>query len=657
MPLPDLTPLTLAQCPLLEKYGGGEASSLVERFNTALGEVRKLEGDRQIAPLLHSARFAEVYAPLEKARQRLRENRYAVGCIGLTQAGKSTVVNNVLGEEVCKAGSGDATSSQPGRIVRDERRSLDIEYLTPARVADRRQKLCDQLGFSTPGSDDELLEALKHPDKFRTPDGSEPPRLKEDLEYLKEFLKAQRQFRSLLSTTKSDQPYESRYAYTTHAPGGPGAEVLLVREARFRIDNAQIPPDLELCDLPGLDSKRSIDDIVTWEYLPELHGTFLFVNVGMNLLSQGTLSTLARIQKEFKGTLAGRTWLILNKMDTLTGDHFRTGGQDNIFVTIRRLLERTGIAESQVCFSSKKIWDARDPGTNLADSAFAARTMNQSGERPIPESCPEGLRNAWNELLKDGGISRIRRLMFEEVAHSLAAQIRRDVAALVEEFESTFASRVMTERRRLSMASEDLQAAMTCYSVVLQLQKELSARLTEFPILLQEGERLRQSLARLFDEGTLSEVLANLPASQLPDQFRTHARVLDQRLQHEVMGESLERLFQVVGQKLDGLPPVPIGREHQSCKETWQRFEMEDRASEEWLETLPGFLSEDVIRWLSRPSDGVDGVVYVNLMREKISAAVRQTMHTLRARLRERLGSIAGDLALLTGGKDANGSA
>src|SRR4051812_33561170 len=101
-PLADLKSLSLAECPLLAKYGGGEADRLLDRYEAALAEVRKLEADRQIAPLIHSGRFHETLKPLAKIRDLMTQKRYSVGCIGITQAGKSTTINNVLGEEVCK---------------------------------------------------------------------------------------------------------------------------------------------------------------------------------------------------------------------------------------------------------------------------------------------------------------------------------------------------------------------------------------------------------------------------------------------------------------------------------------------------------------------------------------------------------------------------
>ncbi len=656
----DLSPLDPAACPLLFKHGGADAAGLLARFNAAAAEVRALQADKALGPWLASPKAADLLAPLGRVRERITAARYVVGCIGLTQAGKSTTINNVLGEEVCKPGSGDATSSQPSRVTFAPTRSLAVEYLSPQLVADRREALCKAINLPSPPDDRDLLPMLDRPDEFRPTDGPEPARLKEDLAYLKEFLAARARHANLLAApgkVVEGLPYDQRYKYTTHTPGAASSENLLVREARFRTDNRKLPDDLELCDLPGLDSKRTIDDVVTWEYLPGLHGTFLFVNVGMNLLSQATLTTLGRIQKQFEGRMAGRAWLIFNKMDSLTGDHFRAG-QDNVFATLARLLEKTGIPESQVCFCSKRIWDKAAASGGAVEPAFAAAMMSQTADAPVPETCPPGLRGAWTDLLADGGVGRIRALMFKDVAEALAGQIRQDVAARLGQFEQQFAARVKAERDRLSMDDGDLQAAMTCLNVVLQLRATLATRPADFPILVQEGERLRRALADLFDTGSTAEVLTHLPPAELPGQFRTHARVLDQRLRAEVAGDVLDRVYQVVGQKLEGLPPVPVGPGRRPCHETWAAAGLADRADDGWRAALPGFGSDDLVRWLKDAgADGIDGAVYVDLMRDKIDLAVRGTVHAVRSRLRSRLGEIAGELALITGGPDDDAAA
>jgi hypothetical protein len=342
-------------------------------------------------------------------------------------------------------------------------------------------------------------------------------------------------------------------------------------------------------------------------------------------------------------------------MDTLTGDHFRPGGQDNIFVTIARLLEKTGIPESQVVFCSKKIWDAAVKNGGTIDPATAAHAMSQPADSLIPATCPPGLHTAWQELLKDGGISYLRRLMFRDVAETLAAQIRADVDRQLDEFSANLAARVAAERKRLSMGSSELQAAVTCYNVVLQLRVALGTKPQEFPILIQEGERLRKALADLFDTGSTAELLTHLPAAELARQFKTHARVLVETLNTELTGEVLDKVYQVVGQKLEGLPGVAIGPEQQPCKDVWQRFAIEDRMDDAWRMTLPQFASDDLGGWIARATgDGVDGAMYTGLMRDKIDVAVRQTVHLIRTRLRQRLGQIARELSILTGEREAS---
>jgi hypothetical protein len=655
--LPNLNPITMDVCPLLAKFGGSEGTSLVNRFNAALEQVRALESDRLIGPLLRTEKFSALLASLVKIRELMSRNRYVVGFIGITQAGKSTTVNNVLGEEVCKAGAMDATSSQPCRIVKAARRSLDVEFLTPALVAERRQKLCEAIGLATPPEDRELRKLIENPEQFRLPEGQERPRLIDDLKYLKEFLLSYEKNKSILTTVAKVQTnlaYEKRYDYTTHARGSASSEVLLLREARFNIDNPRLPEDLELCDLPGLDSKRTIDDVVTWEYLPSLHGTFLFVNAGSNFLTVAILEILAKFGREFRGKIGGRAWVIFNKMDSLTGDSFRPGGQDNIFGTIARFLEKSGIPETQVCFASKKIWDAAVKAGGTADPAAAASTMCQPVANPIPDSCPPGLRTAWQELLKDGGVSLIRRLMFQDVAVTLAAQIRTDVDQKVEEFAREFTAKVTAEQKRSTMNQSDLQAAMTCYYAVLNLRVALATRLAEFPVLVRETEVLRHALGELFVTGATPEVLAHLSQMELAHQFRTHGRVLDQTLEGK-LPDIIERVYEEVGKQLEGLPEVPVGPTQQGCREAWKRMYFEDRAELDWLTVRPRFTSSELVDWLAHPTaDGVAGEVYVEMMREKIDAAARQTAHLLRSRLRQRLSQLIAELAQLTGAKDAN---
>jgi len=656
MALTGIAPLTAAECPLLVKYGGEEAHRLIERFNEEVGSVQSLSTDRLLAPLMHASdKLENEFNKLKDARRLLSEPRYAVGCIGITNAGKSTTINNVLGETICKSGTtGDATSSQPSRIAFAETRSLELEYLKPADFEKRRQELCDAIGLGTPEDDDELLTQLQNPESFaRVADGQDRPRLKEDIAFLIEFLQARRMRHDLIQDPpRLDKfPFEQRDRFTTHAAGRAGADVLLVREARFHVDNKNLRPDLELCDLPGLGSKRTIDDIVTWHYLKEIRGAFLFVNVAGAIVTEAMLKIFAKLKQTFASEkkLGGRAWLVFTWMDALGRQHFEDPHR-NIFSTIGQVLEHTGISESCVVFCSSRIWQNVDPGTGMAEPAGAALTMSQSREKPVPESCPPGLRKAWEDLLKDGGVTRLRHLMFDDVATALASEIRRDVGRKLDEFHSEFAFRIEAERKRLSMDKGELQAANTCRNVVMNLWTTLATRPNDHPILLQEGERLRKSLLETFEQGGPPALLKQLSPKELAAQFRIHARVLSQTVDHELTGESIERIYQVIGQRLEDLPPVLIGPEQRGCREIWQRFTLEERADPAWRQVSTQFANDELAAWIAQPEgESMDGSVYEGLMREKIRVSTRDLVHTMRARLRARLREIAGNLALLIG--------
>src|SRR5439155_25962636 len=105
--------------------------------------------------------------------------------------------------------------------------------------------------------------------------------------------------------------------------------------------------------------------------------------------------------------------------------------------------------------------------------------------------------------------------------------------------------------------------------------------------------------------------------ADLARQFRTHARVLTEILNNELTGEILEKVYQVIGQRLEGLPAVALGPDEQGCKELWQRYAIEDRADEGWQAVLPQFTSDDLGAWMAPANgDGVEGTVYAGLMRD-----------------------------------------
>lgn len=647
-PLP--ADLPEADCPLLTKYGGEEAAALVRRFNTAAAKLREYAADRHLSSLFASGRMDAEVGTLNDIRRRLARQRFVVGCIGVTQAGKSSTINSIVGQEVCKQGAMSATSSQPSRIIGSDTERLEVVYLSRTEYDSRRQELCEAINLPSPPPDAELLPKLDHPDELRRDEKGKPtrlPRLDDDLAYLRDFLRSHAKHPDLIQAmprVDSSIAFDKRYEVTAHGGQVLGDRSMLLREARFFVRSENLPAELELCDLPGLGSKRSVDDVVTRSFLGELDGVFLFASLGENPEKEEMLKILQDLRQAFQARLTGRAWVIFTKMDTLTEEVYRDASQGNVFGTIQQFLDRVGMTHDQACFCSNQLW--KEAGRGQLTRESAARQLRQTADVPVPVSCPELMRPAWEQLLKDGGITHVRGLMFQTVARKLAGQIRDDVAKDLERFQLDLEHRVAAEKRKLAGGAELFQKAMTCYGVVLQLRVGLTSRPAEFPILVQQGEHLKRRLSEFFDNPATAQVVSALTPAELAAQFRTHARVMNATLAAELSGDVVDQVYQFVAQRLEGLPPVDLGSAG-SCHDTWQQFRAEDRGRDDWRTGVPGFDSPELADWLASADDGPGGDGYLGLMRDKIDAAVKQSVHALRTRLRGRLGEIEKDLSLL----------
>ena len=646
--------LTLPECLLLKEHLPEQAGNTIERFNASVRKLCEVVANPVLSVLTHSDKLDESIKSLKDVRSELSRSRYAVGFIGLTNAGKSTTINNVLGQIVCKpGGAADPTSSQPSRLLSSDRESLDVEYLTEKKFEARKQSLCAAIGLSTPGSNEELIEQLNKPEKLQQESGIERPRLKEDVAFLKEFLASRASNRSILASPPKIEiglPYESRYDYTAHG-GGSGSKGLLVREARFHICNDRLPRLLELCDLPGLDSKRSIDDIVTEEYLPDLQGAFLFVNVAMAIGGAGLVSTLRMVTQSFRGSISRRVWLVFTKMDSLARTHFQKQG-GNIFSTITDLLEKTGISADQVCFCSNKLAEGRTENASVSleeQMAMSARMLCQTPEQPFPEVCPQNLRSAWEELLSDGGIERIRRLMNQDVAKTLSSEIQSDAIRRLVDFDDQLERAVEAERARQEGGAELLEHVNLCLQTVLDLSNRLGRRLSGFDLLLQLGEQLRGSLNGMFERPEQIQVLNQISHDQLASQHKLHTKLLNNQIKTEMAEKIVGITFRYVSERLSALPRVPIGPGRQGCHALWDEFSRKDITDPSWHSAQADFESSEFAAWLEALSNGnFDGTLYRELMLEKIRSTIYRSVQTCRVRLRIRLRELEKQLHLLT---------
>ena len=639
------------ECPLLTRHASG--ADLIRSFNEVAAQLRATQADPEVGQVVRTPEFAKaVLSPLGRVRQDMARPRYTVGFIGLSQAGKSTTVNNLLGDEVCSMGKGVACSSQPARVIRAAERSLDVVYLTAAEYEARRRELCKVIGLLNPGEDDDLLKQLDSDAVFEAVRGM--ARLPQDRDYLKKFLRAARRHGASYLTAEgridAGLPFADRAKYTTHVAGAPEDQTLLIKEARLNLDLPTLPEDLELCDLPGLGSERSVDDAVTFDYLPMLNGALLFINASMNMSDVSLMGAIERFKHTFDGEVAGRAWLVFTRMDGLSTNHFRTGGE-SFFTVVGGLLAKHGIPLKQVCFVSNTLHEGLHNEPAGERAAYAAKQMKQTAEKPVPETCPPGLRSAWEALLADGGLSQLRKLVTNDVADTLSKEIRASAQRDLEAVRKQLEKRVAAEKARLAGGSQLHEKVDNCRVAVSLLARSLTDEAGAFG-MAQSSVAFRDRLRGVVDNEQTRPFLVQMPPAELPNEFRRHSRRLAQIFKAEVIASLFEPAYEQVGQRLEPLPRVPLGAAG-TCRDAWQAMRDEDGKpdADAWV-GLPKFESDEVAEWLTAASDGgLDGTVYLDLMCHKIDAAVHETMHALRGRLRGRLGEMAADLDQLTASK------
>ena len=436
---------------------------------------------------------------------------------------------------------------------------------------------------------------------------------------------------------------------------------MLLREACFRIVNSYIPDDLELCDLPGLDSKRTIDDIVTGEYLPQLDGAFLFVNAASNFLTRGMLDALSQVRQVFDHRLIDRAWVIFNKMDTLTSDSFREGANENIFHTIDRFLERSCLPASQVCFTSKRIWDNALKNGGQADPRWACEMLGQPPDQPIPACCPENMRKAWEELLKDGGISHLRRLIFERVPRSVAAEVRQDVERELDRFHQTLEHRLQTEKRRRCLDPQERVDIQKCYTEVNRLQRNLLLCWRDFTAARSVLDNFRQQQLQGILEDLEREIMESSDTDMVVRLVDTNAHLLERLVQQCLnAGLVFQNAYEQIRTHLEKLPVVRLGSSQETCESWWRRISDEDRRNyTEWLCNGQGlaFMTSELEDWLqgrlelpggAGPTTGfVPGNQSAQLLRDRLDSVLDYLDMKIRSRLRCRLRELGSELSLL----------
>src|SRR5262249_25073038 len=137
--------------------------------------------------------------------------------------------------------------------------------------------------------------------------------LPDDIPYLRDFLRSYDAYHGRLVAKDGqaktlEAPFERRGSFLNHSDvEGRPSENFLLWDAEIACPNPNIPVQLEAIDCPGLGSKRSMDTIMTKEFLPHLDGALIFL-MAAQLRSKDVVEILEILRAHF-GKLEGRVWV------------------------------------------------------------------------------------------------------------------------------------------------------------------------------------------------------------------------------------------------------------------------------------------------------------------------------------------------------------
>jgi len=646
----DIPPLVAADCPLLDIDPAGR-----DRVLAAYAAAREqwLRLRKQAPEELANSEVAQAVRQIAEVRRRLARQTYLVGFLGPSQAGKSTTVNNLVGRKVSPQGEGEATTCVVTRLAIAPKDALTLHYFSGERYRERRTKLCDwaQLPNTDNMTEAQVLDKLASHTPSQKPGSSARRVLAEDVPYLRCFLKSHQDHAAGLiapSGKAVDASFEQRDTLLTHGTGLASSPSLLLAEAVLGFPSDVLDAKLELIDCPGIGASRSVDSLLTKEYLPTLDGALVFCRADEPFA--GTVEELlADLKDSFtkhgRGGLASRVWVVVNKMDVPSREAKLGDGDKSLFATVRKFEPKHGIPLDQIVFGCEDIHKLAKKGPFDRAAALDKIKLEPEDESVVAQrlaDCPP-LQKAFEGLLTDGGVGYLRTLIREVIGKAVAGQILRDAEAVLRDAGVELDAAV--KRAGNPLKAGELQAARLWWSVISGQTAKLSSRNAFFE---ERGKQLRVDLEAEFDKAAQPNTLRLMSPDELLNmQYPVDAAHLQDELARRLDQMNKDGFDDVATALAAGNLPDLAVRGDSTPMALWRRFRAEDAGNTAWLaDALPTLYQPALLGQLASPhvATPLDGATYRALLVGKIRSAAHRGTRLVSDRVRSRLKQLAEEL-------------
>lgn len=468
--------LTQESCKLLQD------ERLVDRFN----EVDQIltEATAKLPRFAERDVVGRVREELSKLAVEMTRQRFSIGFIGPSQAGKSTTVGNLLSvsKDECPApqGSGGPTTSVPTRLVPcaqphpqcqpGERHFIELQYMNTAQFRDRLKDICGICKLKYDENRRALLEAAQR-------QTAEQPHFKApDHGVLIGLLKAAIEFPDVVQDSGRVEvgDFSKRRDYATHQEKP--SKYTLLREVRIYFVTDAMSHEIDMIDLPGLGVDKESDDKLTIAFLPQLDGAFMFQE--SHQMKSATVSTLAEpMRDQHRNTLGGRVWMVVTKCDNLNDLQLNgppeDASQPSAFCHLNDTLKNQGLGGDAVIFVGNYYYTKLLGLPRQADGSLPRPTpeiqsqfetvlkFDADGNPVVPERCQRypGQVEPWRRFVIDGGLSNLRETMQTKVAESVRAQTKRSVGDRLTRIIDGLTGALEIAEQQSGLSTEQMRAA------------------------------------------------------------------------------------------------------------------------------------------------------------------------------------------------------
>ncbi|QDV36297.1 P-loop NTPase family protein [Tautonia plasticadhaerens] len=610
-----------------------------------------------------------------------------IGLLGSSGAGKSTTVANLLGIPEHEsptppggggAGTGVATRirpAPPGSPVRMRLEFMDREAYN-RRVSDL-VGLVPELGEAEPS---ELLH------RARALPPSSPAR-PEEVRSLIRLLEAFQGHGHLLGTFDDTVPYEDRAQILMHQEAGTATGFTpLLRQVIIEFPTDRIDPRLELIDLPGLGVANRADEMLTVSFLPELNGAFILIKAA-SANDEQVARLIAKMKEQFPD-LGPRVWVIASGFDSLDSNNLGDGpsGRPVLSHLSDYLIDR-GVRTDRVLLLGNHLYqallhaEARTAPASVAparldgaliDEAVRARNLkinlprDPEGRLVVPTKFRryKELSDAFERtVLVDGGIGRLRDTIKEHVFKAVQVEVQGQVDAELAALGRSMALELESARVRSHMEPADLIRASQWMSELQDIGRNALQRSRD--LYLEEATKL---------EAVLGTYLESVIKNDLPIQDPDHPNKNMLDMVHRQHSKNLRdqgldlapRLVRSIFERIDGkvqaiginrLGTGPVGL--RDPKAAWEGRTAADRADSGWYRAVFDSFQDEMkfVKDLEEAASVYPKDHYLELMRHKVQAVVREFIRTVLGQLGRQLKTLGDELLLIGDSPDEEDSA